>query len=130
MTEQGARDGFLRGAGASAPVEGRPEVASPAGPPIAPRRILADASWDELVAMVSRALPADVADSIIRQALATMNHREDEIRRACRSALDAERNYQAAVNDRATSRYGAERRQRAIDVARRRRDQTAKELGL
>lgn len=53
-----------------------------------------------------------------------------DFRRRARRALQAERDYQTALHERAGSRYGAERRQRAIDAAVRRRDQTAKELGL
>ena len=56
--------------------------------------------------------------------------REENFRRACRRAIQAERDYQVALNTRAGSRYGAERRQRAIDVADRRRAETAREIDL
>lgn len=56
--------------------------------------------------------------------------REENRRRACQRAIQAERDYQAALNERAGSRYGAERRQRAIDVAARRRDDAAREIDL
>ncbi len=56
--------------------------------------------------------------------------REENLRHACRRAIQAEREYQAALHERAGSRYGVERRQRAIDVAARRRDDAAREIEL
>lgn len=122
MTSADARDGSVRGAGSSDPVEGRPGTASPAGPPIP----FAERVARRLAEVLESDRPAAGVE-LVRQAIAV---REEVLLRQYRRAIQAERDYQAALHERAGSKYGAERRQRAIDVAARRRDQAEKELGL
>ncbi len=53
-----------------------------------------------------------------------------EVLEKCRAAIRAERAYQECLHRRVGSKYGAERRERELDVARALRDRAAKELGL
>lgn len=56
--------------------------------------------------------------------------RESALIDRCRRAIQAERNYQNVLNARVGSKYGADRRNRELDAASRRREQTAQEIEL
>lgn len=75
--------------------------------------------------IVGEAKP-DTADRIID----LVRRRDAQMRDRLRAALRAERDYQDAVHRRVGSRYGAERRDRELEAARARRDQSAKAVGL
>ena len=84
---------------------------------------------DELAVAAELRLLAH-APTIAVDILDIIRQREETILNHCRSAIQAEIDYQAAIHKTAGSKYGRERRERFIEFARLRRDRAAKELGL
>lgn len=84
---------------------------------------------DELTAATELRLLA-FPPSVAADVLDLFRQRQETILDQCRAAIRAEQDYQSAIHERVGSRYGAERRERFVEYARKRRDETARELGL
>lgn len=84
---------------------------------------------DELAAAVELRLIAH-APTIAVDVLDLFRQREETLVDLCRSAIQAEIDYRAALHAKTGSRYGADRYQRNLEAAATRRDAVRKELGL